>query len=61
MSESGTSKVARKRRPSESASTAAGIAAERMALAGRGDRERQVTYARIAAGRRDERIAESKP
>jgi hypothetical protein len=61
MSESHTAKAAaRARRPRESATTAAGIAAERMALAGR-DRERQIAQARTAAGRRDERIAGSRP
>jgi hypothetical protein len=61
MSESRTSKVAaRARPPRASATTAAGIAAERVALAGR-DRERQIAHARTAAGRRDGRIAGPKP
>jgi hypothetical protein len=52
MSESRTSKVARTRRRRESASTAVGIAAERVALADR-DRKRQIANARSAATRRE--------
>lgn len=54
-----TPALSRRRPPRASATTAAGLAAERVALADR-DRDRRTSHARDAARRLDERSAGSK-
>ena len=57
-----TAPVGRKRSMRESATTAVGLAAERLALVNRAqDRERRVSDARTAARRFDQRTADAKP
>ena len=57
-----TAPTGRTRSMRESATTAVGLAAERLALVNRAqDRERRVSDARTAARRLDQRTADAKP
>jgi hypothetical protein len=57
-----TAPAGRKRSMRESATTAVGLAAERLALVNRAqDRERRVSDARTAARRLDQHAADAKP